>query len=144
VGTDADADEAQDLLEITAPSDRPIRIHAIFWGQTSHTTSAQIQFSIKRVTGGTSGSGGSTPTARPHDPNDAASTATIEMMNTTQYSGGTQITLHTEVANQLNGWVYMPTPEMQLQLEPSEVGIISMDTTPTNMAIVCTVVYEEL
>jgi hypothetical protein len=82
---------AQDLFEILVPADAVMRLHSIVISQSSdagNAQSEQLPFTIKRVTGApTSGSGGSTPTPRPHSQGDAAAGITAEANNTTRLSG---------------------------------------------------------
>jgi hypothetical protein len=135
---------AEDLFEILAPNDMSVRLHSIFVTQDSDTDSEQLRFSIKRVTGSpSSGSGGSTPTPTPLSSGGAASTCTVEANNDTQLSGGTSVTIHTEAQNVLNGWAWIPTPEMRPTCAPSTRFVISSDSTPGDSLTMNGVVYFE-
>lgn len=84
---------AADLLEITPADDKPVRILSLNLHQTSDFGDAQEEvISLVWVRGHTtSGSGGSTPTPRPCNPNDAAAGFTCETFNTTAASVGTTV-----------------------------------------------------
>lgn len=135
---------AQDLFELLAPSGSSIRLHAVYFSQHTDTDSEQLRLTIKRVTGApTSGSGGSTPTPIPLLPGDAASGITAEANNTTRISGGTSVTLHDEAVNVLNGWVYLPTPEMRPVAAPSTRLVIGLETAPADSITCNGVAYVE-
>lgn len=84
---------AADLLEITPADDKPVRILSVNLHQTSDFGDAQDEvISVVWVRGNTtSGSGGSTPTPRPCNPNDTAAGFTCEAFNTTAASSGTGV-----------------------------------------------------
>ena len=87
---------AADLLEITPADDKPIRVLSLNLHQTSDTGDAAEEIiSLVWVRGHTtSGSGGSAPTPRPGNHNDAASGFTAETFNTTAASAGTAVNLN--------------------------------------------------
>jgi hypothetical protein len=92
---------AADLLEITPADDKPIRVLSLNLGQTSDFGDAQEELiSLVWVRGHTvSGSGGSTPTPRPAQPNDAAAGFTVETFNTTAANTGTTVNVKRHVWN---------------------------------------------
>lgn len=122
---------AQDFFEITAASGTIIRILSVFIGQSSDAGDAQaelLRIQINRYS--TSGSGGSTPTARPHHVGDAAFGGTVEANNTTQ--GGTAVLLVAETANVQAGWYYTPTPEEQILSAVAGILAISLPAAPAD------------
>lgn len=87
---------SQDLLELTPADDKPVAVIGYEIdnvGGTADAGDAQEEFiRAEWVTGhATSGSGGSAPTPRPVDPNDAAAGFTAEVNNTTIASAGTAV-----------------------------------------------------
>src|SRR6478735_895384 len=76
---------AADLFEITPADDKPIRVLSLNLHQTTDFGDAQDEvISVVWVRGNaTSGSGGSAPTPRPGNRNDAAAGFTAEVANTT-------------------------------------------------------------
>jgi hypothetical protein len=97
---------AVDLFELTPADDKPIEIIGIFLGQSSDSGDAQAEAVPFRVIRGhtTSGSGGSTPTARPCDRSGAAAGFTCEANNTTPASAGTTVDLLCDVWNLQAGY----------------------------------------
>lgn len=85
-----------DLAELTPADDKPIRILEVNLNQTTELgDAAEELFTILVVRGhATSGSGGSTSTPRPNDPDDAAAGFTAEIFNTTIASTGTPVNLN--------------------------------------------------
>ena len=76
---------AQDLFELNAPSDAVVVVHGVTVSQSSDAgDSASEQLNVLIHRGSTSGSGGSTPTARPMEAGDAAFGGTVEANNTSQ------------------------------------------------------------
>jgi hypothetical protein len=123
---------AQDLFEILAPATLSIILHSVVITQVSDTDSEQIRFAIKRVTGSpTSGSGGSTVTPRPIVLG-ATFGGTVEANNTTRISGGTNVTLYEESQNILNGWYYLPTPEMRYEFGGATYCIVGLEAAPVD------------
>lgn len=129
-------DAVLDFFELLAPADMVVKIHEI--RITQHTEagdaeSEQLLFEIKRASGSyTSGSGGTTPTPAPLNFGDAASTVTLEANNTSQAAAGTGAltTLLSAADNIHNGFHYLPTPETQIILSPSQALIVSLGAAP--------------
>lgn len=120
-----------DVAEIPVSSSQVIRLVSAFVGQVSDAGDANAQMLralIRRGVGATSGSGGSTPTARPHDTAWGAFSGTVEMGNTTLAvpGGGSIVTLLEETWNVQAGWYHTPTPEERFEFAPSEKLIISI------------------
>lgn len=136
---------AQDLWELAAADDHPLILHALFVSQSSDTDSEQIRITVKRITGSpTSGSGGSAPTPAPLDPSGSAAGFTAEINNTTQLTGGTAVTLHEESFNVLNGYVYLPTPEMRPKCAGNQYLLVSIPAPADALTMNCTAYVEEV
>lgn len=141
---------AQDLFEIAAPSDAALRLISCHISQKTEAGDAeseQLNFTVKRVTGSpTSGSGGSSPTARPLSPGDAAFGGTVEANNTTRISGGTSVTIIDECANVLgDGWRYLPVEDERIEFAPSTYCIIGLENNPADsVTFHGTVIFEEI
>lgn len=98
---------AADLVELTPADDKPIEVLGFeLYQVTDVGDAAEEIIGVEWIRGHTvSGSGGSTPTPRPLDPNDAAAGFTAETFNTTAANTGT-----TNILNH-HGWnVRIPTP----------------------------------
>lgn len=125
-------DAIQDLFEVNAPSDAIVKIHSITITQSSDVGDAaaemlRIQLS-KAPTA--SGSGGSTPTARPLETGDAAFGGTVEANNTTQATG--TVVIDEEAFNIQAGYFYRPTPEERIVLSPSERFVVELPVAPAD------------
>lgn len=129
----------QDLFEINAPADSVIIVHGFEISQSSDTESEQLNLLVHRASA--SGSGGSTPTARPLALGDAAFGGTIEANNTTPGTEGTFI--HAACFNVLTGYVWIPTPECRPIISPSARLVIELQTTPADELTMSGVVYFE-
>lgn len=120
---------AVDFCEIPVSASQVIRIRSACIGQTSDAGDANSQMLravIRRGVGITSGSGGLTPTPRPHDTSWGAFSGTVETMNTTLATGGTGAIVFEEPWNAQADWYYTPTPEELFEFLPSEKAIISI------------------
>lgn len=104
----ANSTNPTDLFEILTVRDKPaVRILGLVIGQSSDVGDANSEnLSIKISRGWTtSGSGGGTVTAVPLDGLDsAASFATVETLNTTTASAGTEVVLFADVWNTQAGY----------------------------------------
>src|SRR5688572_5473054 len=91
---------AADVIELTPADDKPIIIHGFEIFQTTDLGDAAEEIiGLFWIRGHTvSGSGGSSPTPRPLNPNDAAAGFTAETLNTTAANTGTTVQL------QRHGW----------------------------------------
>lgn len=122
---------AQDLWEIVAPADAVVILQKVTVSQSSDAgDSADEQLNILFHLGSTSGSGGSTPTARPRQTGSPAFGGTIETNNTTQSTEGNQ--LEAESWNIRNGYVWLPTPDDEIVISPSDTLIIELQTAPAD------------
>jgi hypothetical protein len=131
----------QDLFEINAPADAIVVLHGFEIAQSSDTDSEMLNLLMHR--GSASGSAGSTPTARPLETGDAAFGGTVEANNTTQGTEGSQI--HAAAFNVLNGYIWMPPPELRPVISPSGRMIIELQTAPGDeLTMSGTVWFEEI
>ena len=135
----------QDLIELNAPSDSVVVIHSAFIGQSSDAGDSEaemLRVQISRSTG-TSGSGGTTLTARPHNVGDAAFGGTAEANNTTQAT--TTVTIHEETFNAQSGWYYQPTPEERVALSPGARVVIELPAAPADsLTMSGSITFEEI
>lgn len=129
----------QDLFEINAPANAIVVVHGFEISQSSDTDSEQLNLLIHR--GSTSGSGGSTPTARPMELGDPAFEGTVEANNTAQSTEG--VFIHSAAFNVLNGYVWIPTPEIRPVISPSGRLIIELQTAPGDELTMSGTVYFE-
>lgn len=135
---------AQDLFELNAPSDAAVIVHGLTVTQSSDagdSESEQLPVLIHR--GSTSGSGGTTLTARPMEVGDAAFGGTVEANNTTQSTEGNQI--HAESFNVMAGLAIWWTPETRPVLSPSGRLIVELQSAPADaLTMDGTLYFEEI
>lgn len=138
----------QDFFEVTPSTQKPVAIHAIFLSQVTDVGDANEEMlRIKIIRGHTTtGSGGTTSTPAPLDPDDAAAgDATLEVNNTTVATAGTPLDLHCEAFNIRTGWVYMPTPEMRPVVKNAELLVVQLMNAPGSAIFMSgTIYFEEL
>jgi len=144
--TDVAVSAIQDLWELNAPADSVVVIHSIVIGQNSDYGDAAAEgltLQLSRSTG-TSGSGGTTPTAAAHQVGDAAFGGTVEANNTTQAT--TTTVIRADAFNIQGGWVYQPTPEERIVISPSGRVVLELPSAPTPDAITMssTITFEEI
>ena len=94
----------QDLFEIAPAINTLVVLHGVIITQDNSEVSLQLPFTIGRTSA--SGSGGSTPTARPLDIGTSAFAGTLEANNTSR--GTPAVELHRQSENVLNGFLRKP------------------------------------
>ncbi len=138
--TSVSVSAVQDLFEILAPADAVIELLGINLGQTSDVGDAEAEsrlVTLRRVSGApTSGSGGTTPTPRPHNQGAVASGCTVEANNTTQLSGGTNVVLFPIAWNIRVRDFEVPIPEARFYFSPSTRLLLELEEAPAD-AITC-------
>lgn len=103
---------AFDLLELNAAADKPIALVRTRISQSSEPTTEEEQIGVSAKRGATtSGSGGSAATPQPCNPGDPAASFTAEIMNTTQATGGSPVTLDVDTMNTRQGHDLPAAPE---------------------------------
>ena len=130
----------QDLFEVNAPADAVVVIHGLVISQSSDagdSESEQLNVLIHR--GSTSGSGGSTPTARPMEIGTPAFGGTVEVNNTSQSTEGVHI--HAECFNVMAGLQIWWTPETRPVLSPSGRLIVELQTAPADALTMSGTIY---
>lgn len=132
----------QDLFEINAPADSVVAIHGVVISQSSDAGDSESeQLNVLVHLGSTSGSGGSTPTARPLNLGDAAFGGTVEANNTSQSTEG--VFLHAESFNVMAGLQIWLPPECRWIISPSDRLIIELQVAPADSLTMSGVVYFE-
>lgn len=119
---------AGDLIEVASPSDAITILHGFEFTQSTDVDSEQLRGTLSRAS--TSGSGGSTATPRPLEVGDAAYGGVVETQNGTP--AGTLTTIHTFGFNVLNGYQWLPTPELRPMLSPSGIAVLRLETVPAD------------
>lgn len=141
----------QDFFEIAAPSTGSIVIHAWLLSQSTEVGDAMeemLQLTTNRGEGTvTSGSGGSTLTARPLSRGDSAAGAVVEANNTTKMVVGTgtlvELEVHSWNVRVPYQWIY--TPETRPIIRPSDRWTLELETTPADsITINGTIWFEEI
>lgn len=130
--TDVAVSVVQDLFEILAPSNAPVKLLRLNLSQNDGETSETLDIIVKKVTGApTSGSGGATVTPVAAQANvSRAFAGTVEINNTTQLTGGTQSEFWQESFNVLAGYEWRATPEDAIECGPSERLVIALALAP--------------
>lgn len=135
---------AQDLFEVVAPADASLKITGVTITQSSDAGDAQAEMLPILIHRGTAtGSGGSSVTASPLSEGDAAFGGTVEVNNTSQSVEGT--ILHAEAFNVQIGFYYLPTPENQPEVSPSQLFIVELQAAPDDsLTMSGTIYFEEI
>ncbi len=135
----------QDFIEVNCPSDAVVIIHSIRIAQYSDVGDAAAEMlpvQITRATG-TAGSGGTTPTARPHQVGTVAFGGTVEVNNTTQ--AGTTTVVLSDSFNIRSGWFYNPPEDERIVISPSGVLVVELPVAPADeLTMEGSVTFEEL
>ena len=141
----------QDLFELVAPADAVLLIHELFISQLTEVADAAEEMLLLTMVRGegsvTSGSGGSTPTARPRQKGDAAFGGTIEANNTTQMvvGSGALVNLYAWDWNVRIPLERIWTPETRPVITPSDRVTVDLGTTPADSITMSgTITFEEL
>ena len=138
-----------DIVEVVAATGIPILIHEVVLTTDIETDAneAQIELRIARFTGAfTSGSGGATVNAYYLGGGGATEdSATVEVGNSTQITGGTtQILGHAWMNNRV-GWHYLPTPEARPTVNATDAFAVQLQAAlAANTAFGGHIVFEEL
>lgn len=141
---------AIDIVEILVPSNKVMILRQARITQSSDAGDAeseQMQFTIRRGIGATSGSGGVSATFSKHDPGDANAGLTGELFNTTAAvaGGGSLTDLFNEDENIHNGWFHAPAPDERYMFGGTQHLIIhSPGTFNDDLTLSGFVVLEEL
>jgi len=124
----------QDLFELTAAADKPIRIHEIGLSQSTEVGDAQEEgLSILLKQGQTtSGTGGTAPTPIPRDVDDAAAGFAAEVNNTTKASTGTIVTHYAWNWNVRVPFQVIFTPETRPYAKGQRRLTVELGTTPAD------------
>jgi len=134
----------QDLFEVSAPADAVVVVHSVWVGQTSDAGDAQaemLRVTIERAA--TSGSLGTTPTARPLEVGDPAFGGVVEANNTTR--AGTLTLLQSLPFNVQAGLFYQPTPEERIVISPSGILVVGLPAAPADsLTMSGTIIFEEV
>lgn len=114
-----------------------LRIYRMSCGQTSTTTSAQlsVRWGLKASAFGTFATATPAPTEigavasgiSGSTSNAAASSGT----NASSNGGGTLTVLGQEAFNNLNGWLWVPTPEERILVGPDLTFLLQLQGTPS-------------
>jgi hypothetical protein len=137
----------QDLFELNAASDAVVYLHDIHISQNTDVGDAAEEVLRIELTSGhtTSGSGGTTPTARPRDIGQSAFGGTVEVNNTTQASTGTIITHYVWNWNIRVGFDKIFTPETRPRVAPSGRMCLELPAAPADsLTMSGTITFEEV
>ena len=139
----------QDQFEIQPADDKPVTLYAFYNTQETEVGDAAEEQIPQDIVRGhtTSGSvGGTNPTPRPTDRNNAtAAGAVVEINNTTKATVGTTHTLHRENMNVRNGLYYTPIPELRKSASKGDTTLVVGRTqaTPADAVTMDGVAYFE-
>jgi hypothetical protein len=139
-----------DLWDIAPADDKPVRLHAIYLGQSTELgDAAEEQLGIQVVRGfATVGSGGSSATPTPVVPNDTAAGATVRTLDTTiaVVGGGSTTYLHADTWNVRGPYQIVWTPEMRPGCSQVDTRVVVRTTgaPADSVTIAGTLYFEEL
>jgi|SRR5687768_232850 len=136
---------AQDLFEVVAGTGKPLRIHALFVGQSSDAGDAQAENLRVRLIRGytTSGFSGTTPSLAPLRSGNAAAGFTAEVNNLSVATGGPALVLHADTWNVAAGFAYVPTPECRPEVNAGERFVVNLPTAPADALTMSATLYVE-
>ncbi len=141
----------QDLFEILAPTDAVVIVHSIDIGQELDAGDAEAEMLSWKVVRGegsvTTGSGGTTPTARPVHKGDAAFGGTVKVNNTTKMAVGTGalVDLGARTFNVQIGLFNQWAPDEREVISPGDRLTIELAKAPVDpLTMSGTIVFEEL
>lgn len=121
----------QDLFTITCPSDSVVVVLSARWGQHSDEGDAESEMLVIQISRySATGSGGTTPTPRPHDLGDNLFGGTVELHNSTQ--GVTIGVIYSDIVNIQAGWRYVPVPEERIYITPNEILAFELPIGPVD------------
>ena len=139
-----------DAFEIAPATNKPVRIHSVYIGQTSDFGDAQdeglaVTFT-RGGTGMTSGSGGSAVTPQPLGSSaDTAAGAACEVLNTTIATFTSGVVVHRDFMNVRGGFVYRPTPNERIGVSAANGGLtINVSAPADSVTFIGTCIFEEL
>jgi hypothetical protein len=142
---------AQDLFEITAPTDAIVVIHSWNVSQKSEVGDAQeegLTLTCNRGVGATtSGSGGSSVTPQQIEDGDSAFGGTVERNNTTPMAAGSGSLEELEVCswNVRVPYVCIYPPELRPVISPGNRWTLELETAPADSITMSgTIVFEEV
>lgn len=126
------ASAQQDLWHVKAGSTRSIVLREVRLSQRGLAVVESWDIAFRRHTVTvTQGSGGSTPTPVNVRPGGPSSGATVHMNDTTKASAGTLTDIDADVFHVLNGFFWLPPPEIDITIDPSTGIVVVLNTTPS-------------
>ena len=137
----------QDLFEIVAPADSVVELLELHISNLTEVGDAAEEMLLILIKKGatTSGSGGSAPTAIPHQLGDAAFGGTCEVNNTTKATAGTIVTHEAHNWNIRAPFMRIWTPEATLIISPSARLTVELATTPADsVTLAGTAIFREI
>lgn len=140
---------SQDFFEIAPADDKPVKLLGFQLANVGGTADAGdsqeelLRLSIQR--GFTSsGSGGTSPTPAPLNPNDAAAGFTAEVNNTTKANTGTNVTLFADGINVRIPYQQYFTPETCPQASQANTTIVvRLEAAPADAVSMSGTLYVE-
>ena len=134
-----------ELFFIAAPADAVIVIHEIKISQDTSETSEQLPLNIFR-TATDQAAKGSANTPAPLQVGNPAFGGTVRTNILTADTFATETTmLSRDSQNVLNGWHFLPTPEMRPVLSPSGRLVVKLDAAPSaSIPLSGHIIFEEI
>ena len=123
---------AQTLLTVAAPADAVVVILRAYMSQEDLTASEMLRAQLQRASADGTGTG---VTAEQHEVGDAAFGGTVLEDHSVEPTF-TGIPLENEEWNVLNGWIWVPMPEDRVELSPSGIIGLRLDTAPSAGTII--------
>ncbi len=129
----------QDLFQIEALI-TPVIVHAVYISQSSDTgdaSAAMVSIQLRKATDAVTDDLATVQL----DEGDATQTADVAINETTELVTG-QLIYHSEVWNIALPWVWLPPPEMRINVKITDVFCVNMNTTDT-LTMSGTIYFEE-
>ena len=128
---------AIDIFEIIPFTAKPVMLLGWEFGQLSEVGDAQEEWLDLRLryynTVGTTGTGGSTPTARATTPNSSNFAGTVKIGNTTKYTGGTPFEMARVAWNVRQTCLYIPLVEERIVADVAKPLVLDIVVAPADI-----------
>ena len=139
----------RDIIELTAGTGFPIKIHEVLITTDIETDAneVQIELEVSRNVGAFTGGSGGTANVTCYSLDVTGATednATLDVGNTTQITGGTKEILGNIMLNNRIGHHYLPTPEARITVDATDAFVIGLTAAPASTGFYGYVIFEEL
>ncbi len=124
-----------DLFQIEVPSGRTLEALSVHVGQNTDAGDAEsemLSYHIKKLNGGTPGTGGQTCSLSATSSGASLVGITVTALNTAKATGGTIGTIQRDAFHIAAGLHYVPVPEERHEVNGGDLFIVELDKTPSD------------